>query len=133
MKRFEEILQANPNGVMATQDGARVQTRVFQQMFTDGNKIYFCTSGEKEVYKQLQANPYVSFCVHPANFSPVLSVNGKAVFTEDIALKTRAMDENPMIKDLYGGVENPHFKLFYIEVEEVVTFDFAEGKKTVKF
>ncbi len=133
MKRFEEILKANPNGVFATQDGGKVKTRVFQYLFAEGNKVYFCTSNEKAVYKQLQANPYVSFCVYPANFSPVLSVNGKAVFTDDLALKTRALDENPMIKGIYGGPENPIFELFYIGVEEVVTFSFSDGEKTVKF
>jgi uncharacterized pyridoxamine 5'-phosphate oxidase family protein len=133
MKRFEEILKANPNGVLATQDGGGVKTRVFQYLFTEGNKVYFCTSNEKAVYRQLQANPYVSFCVHPANFSPVLSVNGKAVFTKDMALKTRGLDENPMIKGIYGGPENPIFELFYIDAEEAVTFSFAEGEKTVKF
>jgi uncharacterized pyridoxamine 5'-phosphate oxidase family protein len=132
MKRFEEILTANPNGVLATQDGGRVKTRVFQYLFAKGNRVYFCTNSEKAVYKQLQANPHVSFCVYPANFSPVLSVNGKAVFTNDLALKTRALDENPMIKGIYGGPENPIFELFYIEVEEVVTFSFTEGEKTVR-
>jgi uncharacterized pyridoxamine 5'-phosphate oxidase family protein len=132
MKNFIEILKANPNGVLATQDGGGVQTRVFQYLFADGNKVYFCTNNEKAVYKQLQANSPVSFCTYPANFSPVLSVNGKAVFTDDIALKTRALDENPMIKGIYGGPENPIFELFYIEVEEVVTFSFSEGVKTVK-
>ncbi len=133
MKRFEEILKANPNGVFATQDGMAVRTRVFQFLFIEGNRVYFCTSNEKAVYKQLQANPQVSFCVHPANFSPVLSVNGRAIFTENLALKTRALDENPMIKGIYGGPDNPIFKLFYIEPEEVTTFSFTEGEKTVKF
>ncbi|MDR1671343.1 MAG: pyridoxamine 5'-phosphate oxidase family protein, partial [Alistipes sp.] len=71
MKNFIEILKANPNGVLATQDGARVKTRVFQYLFAEGNRVYFCTSNEKAVFKQLQANPNVSFCTHPANFSPV--------------------------------------------------------------
>jgi uncharacterized pyridoxamine 5'-phosphate oxidase family protein len=133
MKNFIEILKANPNGVLATQDGAGVKTRVFQYLFAEGNRVYFCTSNEKAVFKQLQANPNVSFCTHPANFSPVLSVNGKAVFTNDRALKTRALDENPMIKGIYGGPENPIFELFYIEAEEVVTFSFTEGEKTFRF
>ena len=133
MKRFEEILKTNPNGVFATQDGDKVKTRVFQYLFVEGNKVYFCTSNEKAVYKQLQANPHVSFCVVAPGFAPVLSINGKAVFTDDLTLKARALDENPMIKSIYGGPENPIFKLFYIEPDEVVTFSFADGEQTVKF
>ena len=132
MINFADILKANPNGVFATIDGNKVKTRVFQFLFADGNKVYFCTNSEKPVYKQLMTNPYVSFCTYPQNFSPVLSVNGKAVFVEDIAIKTKALDENPLIKGIYKTAENPIFKLFYINIEEVETFSFQEGPNTYK-
>jgi len=132
MINYAEILKANPNGVLATQEGNKVKTRVFQYLFADGKKVYFCTNSEKPVYKQLQANPNVSFCTYPQNFTPVLSINGKAVFVEDKALKARALDENPPIKGIYQTADNPIFKIFYIEVEEVETFSFAEGPKSYK-
>ena len=132
MINFQEILKANPVGVFATLDGNKAKTRVFQYLFADGNKVYFCTNSEKPVYKQLMANPNVSFCTYPQNFAPVLSVNGKAVFIEDMALKTRALEENPPIKGIYQTADNPIFKIFYIGVEEVETFSFEEGPKTYK-
>ncbi|MDR1687143.1 MAG: pyridoxamine 5'-phosphate oxidase family protein [Clostridiales bacterium] len=130
MINYADLLKATPNGVLATQDGQGVKTRVFQYLFSEGNKVYFCTSSEKPVYAQIKANPNVSFCTHPSNFSPVLSINGKAVFADDMALKTRALDENPGIKGIYKTPDNPVFTLLYIEVEEVETFSFAEGPKT---
>ncbi len=129
---YQAILKANPNGVLATQNGQGVGTRVFQYLFADANKVYFCTSNQKPVYDQLKANPNVSFCTYPANFSPVLSVNGKAVFVDDMALKTRALDENPGIKGIYNTPDNPIFMLFYIDVAEVETFSFTEGPKSYK-
>jgi len=132
MINYEEILKANPNGVFATIEGNKAKTRVFQYLFADGNKVYFCTNSEKPVYKQLNENPNVSFCTYPQNFSPVLSVNGKVVFVEDIKLKARALDENPPIKGIYQTADNPIFKIFYIDVEEVETFSFTEGPKTYK-
>lgn len=127
---YTAALKENPNGVLATQDSGKVKTRVFQYLFSDGNKVYFCTSNEKPVYDQLKANPDVSFCTYPADFTPVVSVNGKAIFVDNKALKTRALDENPGIKGIYNTPDNPVFELFYIEVEEVETFSFAEGPKT---
>ena len=127
---YAAILKNNPVGVLATQDGTGVRTRVFQYLFSDDNKVYFCTSNQKPVYNQLQANPNVSFCTYAADFNPVLSVNGKAVFVDDIALKTRALEENPPIKGIYNTPDNPIFKIFYIDVKEVETFNFAEGPKT---
>jgi uncharacterized pyridoxamine 5'-phosphate oxidase family protein len=127
---FAALLKATPNGVLATQENGKTKTRVFQYLFADGNKVYFCTSNEKPVYKQLTANPEVSFCCYPTNFNPVLSVNGKAVFVEDMTLKTRALEENPPIKGIYNTPDNPVFKIFYIDVKEVETFSFTEGPKS---
>jgi len=132
MINFSETLKANPVGVLATQDGGKIKTRVFQFLFADGNKVYFCTSSEKSVYAQLKENPNVSFCTFSKDFAPVLSVNGKIVFVEDLTLKGRALDENPLIQGIYNTPDNPIFKLFYIDTEEVETFSFAEGPKTYK-
>ncbi len=123
------VLKENPNGVLATQDGKNVQTRVFQYLFSDGDKAFFCTSSEKPVYTQLLENPSVSFCTYSSAYSPVLSLNGDAFFVDDLALKTRALDENPGIKSIYISAENPVFKIFYIEIKEVVLFDFETGTK----
>jgi len=129
---FSKILKANPNGVLATRDGDKVKTRIFQYLFSDGNKVYFCTSSDKPVFKQITANPNVSFCTFAKDFAPVMSVNGKVVFVDDRALKARALDENPPIKGLYNSPHNPVFKLFYIDAEEIETFSFTEGPKTYK-
>ena len=128
---YATIFKANPNGVLATLDGQGIKTRVFQFQFASGKKVYFCTNNEKPVYAQLKANPNVSFCV-PGDFSPVVSVNGKVVFTDDMTLKARVFDENPLIKTIYNSPDNPVFTLFYIDVEEVVTFGFSEGSKIYK-
>ena len=127
---YAAILAANPNGVLATQDQGSIKTRVFQYLFSEGNRVYFCTSNQKPVYGQIQAHPYVSFCTYPADFAPVLSVGGRACFVNDMVLKARALDENPGIQGIYQTPDNPVFELFYIEVEEVETFSFAEGPKT---
>ena len=132
MINYTEILTKNPVGVLATADGKGAKTRVFQFLFADGNKVYFCTSNQKPVYEQLKANPNVSFCCYPADFTPVLSINGAVVFVDDIALKTRALDENPPIKGIYNMPDNPVFTIFYIDVKEVETFSFAEGPKSYK-
>ena len=129
---YVKILEANPNGVLATNDGKSIRTRVFQYLFADGKKIYFCTNSEKPVYAQLKNNPNISFCTYPKDFNPVLSVNGKAVFVEDISLKTKALDENPMIKGIYETPDNPIFKIFYIDTEEIETFSFTEGPNIYK-
>ena len=50
---YAAVLKANPNGVIATQENGKIKTRVFQYLFSDGNKVYFCTSNEKPVFDQI--------------------------------------------------------------------------------
>lgn len=132
MVDYVSILEKNPNGVLATHDGDKLRTRVFQYLFADGGKVYFCTSSEKAVFAQIQKNPNVSFCTYPQNFSPVLSLSGKVSFAEDKELKERALNENPGIKSIYGSSENPIFKILYISVEEIETFSLTEGLQQYK-
>ena len=39
------------------------------------------------------------------------------------------MDEYPAIKELYKTPENPIFEIFYVDVDEVETFNFNEGSR----
>ena len=61
-----------------------------------------------------------------------MSIIGKAVFVDDLALKTRAFDEKPMLKGRFGAPENPIFKAFFIDIAEVTTFSVQEGTKNYK-
>lgn len=126
---YAKFYQKNPSGVLATIEGNNVKTRVFQYLFAEGTKIYFCTSSGKEVFKQLQANPHASFCSYGEGFSQVVSVSGTTTFLDCPQLKKRALDENPHIANIYKSPENPLFRIFYLKVESVDTFSFSEGTK----
>lgn len=132
MKNYQEFLSGNPNGTMATVNSDAPVTRTFQILWVDGDKVYFCTSNKKPVYSQMKANPNVSFSAWNPNTFESCAVNGKAVFVDDLAGKTRALDENPPIKGIYGEPTNPEFELMYIDVAEVNTFSFSEGAKSIK-
>jgi Uncharacterized conserved protein len=128
MINFEEILNKKVNGVLATIGENGPQTRVFQSLWAENNKVYFCTGAQKEVGKQLANNPKASFCVEN-NFSPVMSVNGDIFFVDEIDYKERAFQTLPMLKNLYQSPTNPNFKVFYIEIKQIKTFSYAEGPK----
>ncbi len=135
MMDYLEILKANPIGVLATQNGDKLDTRVLHSLFSEGNKLYFSTGGDKPVYAQLMSSPKASFCCYPRNYSPVLTLNGKVTFVDDMAFKTRVMEETPMVKRNYQTPDNPTFKLFYLLIEEVKTYISCEGttREDVKF
>ena len=91
--------------------------------FLKKNKVYLATTNNKNVYKHLKKCPYVSFLSHSKDYLSFISVNGNIHFTDDINLKTRVLNEYPEIKELFKTPDNPIFELFYINVEEIRTFD----------
>lgn len=128
MINFEEILNKKVNGILATINEGKPQTRVFQSLWAENNKVYFCTGAQKDVYKQLVSNPNVSFCVEN-KFSPVLSVNGEVSIADELEYRERAFKVLPMLENLYQTPTNENFKVFYIDIKEVKTFSYAEGPK----
>ncbi|MBU3177551.1 pyridoxamine 5'-phosphate oxidase family protein [Clostridium estertheticum] len=128
MINFEEILNKKVNGVLATIGENGPQTRVFQSLWSENNKVYFCTGSQKDVFKQLVSNPKASYCVEN-KFSPVMSVNGDVSIIEEMEYKERAFQILPMLKNLYQEPTNPNFKVFCINIKQVKTFSYAEGPK----
>ena len=129
---FSSFLKENLNGIFTTVENGKPKSRAFQFLFSDGKKVYFCTENNKAVYKQIKENPNVSFCVHKPDFSYVLSISGKVTFTNDINLKEKALNKYPALKEIFKIPSNPVFELFYVDVEEVDTFDFVNGSKKEK-
>lgn len=72
MKKVAQFLQENPVQYLATVslDG-KAKCRPFMFSFEKNGKLWFNTGNFKEVYKELQANPYVQISVS----SPHLSVD----------------------------------------------------------
>ena len=132
MTDFCNFLKENLNGIFTTVEDEKPKSRAFQFLFSDGKKVYFCTENNKAVYRQIKENSNVSFCSHKADFSYVLSISGKATFVNDVNLKARTLDEYPALKEIFKIPSNPVFELFYVDVEEVDTFDFVNGSKKEK-
>lgn len=129
---FSKFLKENLNGIFTTVEDGKPKSRAFQFLFADGKKVYFCTENNKAVFRQIKENPNVSFCAHKADFSCVLSISGKVTFVNDINLKARTLDEYPALKEMFKTPNNPILELFYVDVEEVDTFDFVNGSKKEK-
>ena len=129
---FSNFLKENLNGIFTTVEDGKPKSRAFQFLFSDGKKVYFCTENNKAVFRQIKENPNVSFCVHKPDFSYVLSISGKATFVNDVNLKARTLDEYPTLKEMFKTPNNPILELFYVDVEEVDTFDFVNGSKKEK-
>ena len=100
------------------------KVRPFQFMLEEGGRLYFCTSNQKPVFKEIQKRPYVEFCASGPNFS-WLRLNGKVVFSKDLGLKGRIQDASPIVKSIYKTPDNPAFEIFYLDGAVGTIADFS--------
>jgi uncharacterized pyridoxamine 5'-phosphate oxidase family protein len=87
--------------------------RIFQIAYVEGNSVYFLTSNEKEVYKELKLNPVTALTVATPDFT-MIRITGKSEFVLDYDLKRKILDMNPTVKEIYGSCENPALELLRI-------------------
>ena len=102
----------------------RPKVRPFQFMLEDGGKLYFCTNNEKDVFKEMQNNPYVEVCVASPKFKWI-RLSGKAKFSNDVDIKKKIIETSPLVKSLYKSADNPIFEVFYLEDAKAVIADFS--------
>ena len=100
------------------------KVRPFQFMLEEDGKLYFCTSNQKTVFKELQAHPYVEFCASGPDFS-WLRLNGKVVFSQDLELKAKAQEASPLVKSIYKTPDNPDFEIFSLDDAVATIADFT--------
>lgn len=133
MKEVVEFLQGNSTGVLATVEAGKPKARPFQFMFTEKGKFFFCTNNTKEVFKQLQINPYVEFTSTSSGFAWV-RLSGEVKFSSSLADKEKVLAASELVKSIYQVADNPIFAVFYLEHGTAILADFSgQPPKTVSF
>jgi len=133
MQEVKDFLKDNVTGVLATIAGDKPKARPFQFMFEEDGKFFFCTSNAKEVYKQLQANPYIEFSSISPKFAWI-RLSGKVEFSDSLVHKERVLAISPLVKSLYKEASNPIFEVFYLEHGQAILADFSgQPAKTFTF
>jgi uncharacterized pyridoxamine 5'-phosphate oxidase family protein len=109
------------------------KVRPFGFVMEEGGRIYFCTANTKNVYKEMKKQPWVEFCTCGENFS-WLRLSGKAVFSKDLAIKSKVLDLSPLVKSIYKTPDNPIFEAFYLDEATATFYSFSgQPPKTIKF
>jgi uncharacterized pyridoxamine 5'-phosphate oxidase family protein len=125
MSDVTNFLKENPIQYLSTMglDGnAKVRPVMFY--FEENNKLFFCTSNEKPMYKELSANPNFELVVASPEFV-WCRISGKAEFTDDLEIKQKVIDSSEIVKNLYQTNDNPTFEVFYIKDGKATIRDFS--------
>lgn len=119
----EEILEfitKNPVFSLATIDGDQPRTRMIMMYRGDENGIIFTTGRDKDVNKQLQANPAVEMCFYGHEHNRQVRIDGAAEAVDDLELKKQIVEDFPFLK---AAVEAQGY-------EVLVTYRVQNGKAT---
>ena len=98
----------------------KTKVRPMQYMILDDGKLWFCTNSEKDVYKELQANPALELCGCKLEENeiqtPWIRFSAEAVFEERQDIRDAIIEKSSIVNALYSKMrENPIFKVFYLK------------------
>jgi len=124
MQEVAKFLKENSSGFLATIDSGKPKVRPFQFMLEENGKLYFCTNNTKEVFKQLQTNPFIEFSSSTPDFAWI-RMSGEIKFSNDLAIKAKIMEASALVKSIYKKPDNPIFEIFYIDHGAAVIADFS--------
>lgn len=124
MHEVVKFLKENPVQYLATigRDG-KAKCRPFMFCCEKYGKLWFCTNSTKDVYKDMQKNPYIEISVSSPSFAWI-RLHGKAVFENNREVKEICMT-NSIVKGQYETADNPIFEVFYLAEAKAVIADFS--------
>ena len=124
MNEVVKFLNENPVQYLATvgRDG-KAKCRPFMFAGEKDGKLWFCTNNQKDVYKDMQANPNIEVSVSSPAYAWI-RLNGKAVFENNMPVKEMCI-QNPIVKGQYQTADNPIFEVFYLADAHAVIADFS--------
>ena len=125
MNEVLKFLQANPLLYLATVGtNGKAKCRPFMFFFEQEGKLWFCTSNEKQVYRDMQKNPNVEFCAADQS-ATWLRIAGKAIFKNDLAIKEAVLAKSELVRKLFQTADNPTLEVFYLADAHSVISDFS--------
>ena len=114
-----QFLQDHNEVAFATCEGNLPKIRMFQIMKQEGTVLYFATSSNKAVWKELQANPHVELLAYADKIS--VRCTGMVNFDVEDDIKQWIYDNNPVLPRLYSSYDQLDY--FCLPIAEMDYYD----------
>ena len=115
---------------LATVDGDKPKVRPFGTAEIFENHLYIQTGKKKDVFKQIEANPYVELCAF--NNGTWIRVSGKLILDDRIEAKKDMLDKNPDLRSMYDE-NDENTAVLYFESGKAVISSFTSAPKEIEF
>ena len=128
MQQALQFLQDHNEIAFATCEGNLPKIRIFQIMKQEGTVLYFATSTEKAIWKELQANPNVEVLAYADNIS--VRCSGMVNFDVEEDVKQWIYDNNPVLPRLYSSYNQLVY--FRLPIAEMDYYDLTPTPPVMK-
>ncbi len=119
LEKAIQFLHVHREIALATCEGNLPKLRIFQVMKQEGHLLYFATSAEKAVYKELRQNPNVEVLAYADNVS--VRCSGMVNFSVEDDVKQWIYDNNPVLPRLYSSYDKLEY--FCLPIAELDYYD----------
>ena len=114
-----QFLKDHKEIALATSEGNLPKLRIFQIMKQEGHVLYFATSAQKAVYRELRQNPNVEILAYADNIS--VRCSGMVNFNVEDDVKRWIYDNNPVLPRLYTSYDQMEY--FCLPIAEMDYYD----------
>ncbi len=102
-------------GLLATNDNNQPRVRPMMPFLTDDGELLVALLGRSRTIGQVKQNPLVEICFVDRKMW-YCRVTGKAKITDNKAKKETLWNAIPMLKQYFGGIQDPNFVLLEVEI-----------------
>lgn len=102
-------------GYLATVEGNQPRVRPMMPYLTEDLELLVALLGRSRTLAQVKQNPLVEVCFVDRKMW-YCRIAGKATISDDSAKKQILWENIPMLKQYFGGIDDPNFHLIEIDI-----------------
>ena len=118
-----QFLKDHKEIALATSEGNLPKLRIFQIMKQEGHVLYFATSAQKAVYRELRQNPNVEILAYADNIS--VRCSGMVNFNVEDDVKRWIYENNPVLPRLYTSYDQMEYFCLPIATDNLLSNSFS--------
>ncbi len=112
---LDECVEQSGTFFLSTVEDGKPRSRPISFHMLHNDTVYFGVGEMKDVYKQMQENPYVEITGLMGNGMQFLRYSGKAVFDSNLMDLALSQPGYPVMKKIYTKESGHIFAVFHLE------------------
>ncbi len=129
MNKVTEFLNQSGTFYLSTVENDKPRVRPFGAVAEFDGKIYICTNNQKNVFKQILANPNVE--ISSVVDDKWIRLEGTLIVDERVEAKQAMLEAKPSLKNFYS-INDGIFEVLYLTEATAKIFSFGKEPEVIK-